>query len=82
MDKIGYYSSKVAVILVSLYRLLIRPVIGEHCRFTPTCSKYSIEAFEEFGFVKGLVLTIKRLLRCHPFAPGRHDPIETTLRGK
>lgn len=45
------------------------------CRFTPTCSQYSKEAYERFGFIKGSKLTIKRLLSCHPFGKFGYDPV-------
>jgi hypothetical protein len=51
------------------------PLLGQNCRFYPTCSHYSIEALERFGAVKGSWLTIKRLLKCHPLHPGGVDPV-------
>ncbi|MDX5706423.1 membrane protein insertion efficiency factor YidD, partial [Clostridioides difficile] len=52
------------------------PLKGPTCRFYPTCSQYSIEAFKKYGFVKGMYLTIRRLLKCHPFHPGGYDPLK------
>ncbi len=49
---------------------------GPTCRFYPTCSQYSIEAFKKYGFVKGMYLTIRRILKCHPFHPGGYDPLK------
>jgi len=48
------------------YRYLISPLLGHSCRYLPTCSEYSIEALQTFGFFKGLFLSIKRILSCHP----------------
>lgn len=45
------------------------------CRFTPTCSNYAIEAIERFGVIKGLYLSIKRILKCHPWGPSGYDPV-------
>lgn len=50
--------------------------MGPQCRFQPTCSKYALEAVEKYGFFKGGYLSIKRILKCHPFHPGGHDPLK------
>ncbi|MCX5908224.1 MAG: membrane protein insertion efficiency factor YidD [Deltaproteobacteria bacterium] len=57
------------------YRLFISPFTLSSCRFVPTCSAYSIEAVERFGPAKGLWLTARRLLKCHPLHPGGFDPV-------
>ena len=49
------------------YRFLISPLLGHSCRYLPTCSEYSIDALKNFGFFKGLFVSIKRILSCHPF---------------
>ena len=61
--------------LVRLYQLTLSPVIGNQCRFAPTCSNYSIEALEQHGALRGSWLTIKRIGRCHPGCEGGHDPV-------
>ena len=48
------------------YRFLISPLLGHSCRYLPTCSEYSIEALKTFGFFKGLLMSVKRILSCHP----------------
>lgn len=63
--------------LVRLYQLTLSPVIGNQCRFAPTCSNYSIEALEKHGALRGSWLTIKRIGRCHPGCEGGHDPVPT-----
>lgn len=45
------------------------------CRFYPTCSQYAIEAIEKYGAIRGSFMALKRILRCHPFHPGGHDPV-------
>lgn len=65
-----------AVGLVRFYQLYISPLKGPTCRFYPTCSSYSIQAFKKYGFLKGLWLTIKRVSKCHPFQPGGYDPLK------
>lgn len=66
---------RVLIALVKAYRLLLSPFLGRHCRFEPTCSCYAIEALERHGAWRGSWLTVKRLLRCHPFSPGGYDPV-------
>ena len=65
----------VFIAVVKLYRKFISPLKKPCCRFTPTCSQYAIEAFEEWGAVAGLGLSIWRILRCNPFCKGGHDPV-------
>jgi putative membrane protein insertion efficiency factor len=60
--------------LVRLYQLVLSPHLGRTCRFHPTCSAYAIQAFREYGALKGLVLTVHRLLRCHPWGGHGYDP--------
>ena len=52
--------------LIKGYKFLISPLLGHSCRYLPTCSEYSIEALKTFGFFKGLLISIKRILSCHP----------------
>lgn len=61
--------------LVRFYQLAISPWIGSNCRYHPTCSQYSIEAFKKHGVIKGFVLTVKRLSKCHPWGGSGHDPV-------
>lgn len=60
------------------YRLLLSPWLGNQCRFEPTCSRYAIEAIERHGAGAGSYLAARRLLRCHPFCTGGHDPVPPT----
>jgi putative membrane protein insertion efficiency factor len=57
------------------YELGLRPVIGAHCRFAPSCSAYAREALATHGARRGSLLAGRRLLRCHPFNPGGYDPV-------
>ena len=65
----------VLVILVKAYRLLISPALGANCRFTPSCSAYSLEALSQHGAMMGSYLTLRRLAHCHPWCDGGHDPV-------
>ena len=61
--------------LLAVYRRLISPLLGPRCRYVPTCSTYAVEAVQRHGALRGSWLTLKRLLRCHPFAEGGYDPV-------
>lgn len=63
------------ITLVKGYRLLLSPWLGSACRFEPTCSAYSLQALEQHGASVGTYLTAARLLRCHPWCAGGHDPV-------
>ncbi|WP_296442922.1 membrane protein insertion efficiency factor YidD [Rhodoferax sp. UBA5149] len=61
--------------LVKGYRLLLSPWLGSSCRFEPTCSAYSLQALQMHGAAAGSYLTLARLVRCHPWCVGGHDPV-------
>ena len=65
----------IAILLIKLYQWTIKPMLGDVCRFYPSCSHYGLQALQKHGFFKGIWLTAKRLLKCHPWHPGGHDPI-------
>jgi uncharacterized protein len=58
----------IAIGLIRFYQDFISPMLGPKCRFMPTCSEYSLQALRKYGFLKGSVLTLKRVLKCHPFS--------------
>jgi len=60
---------------IRIYRHLISPLLGPHCRFHPSCSAYALEALEQHGPLRGGWLALGRLLRCGPWTPGGHDPV-------
>ena len=73
------------IILIKLirgYKYLISPLLGNSCRYLPTCSEYSIEALKTFGFFKGLLLSFKRILSCHPWNNGGFDPVKKNIKVK
>lgn len=65
----------IAVFLIRFYQMAISPLFPACCRFTPTCSQYALIAFRRYGFLKGFVLTAKRILRCRPGGPHGYDPV-------
>jgi uncharacterized protein len=69
--------SRLLMLCVRGYRLVLSPWLGSACRFEPTCSAYSLRALEIHGAAAGTYLTVSRLLRCHPLCAGGHDPVPT-----
>ncbi|MDE6489654.1 MAG: membrane protein insertion efficiency factor YidD [Muribaculaceae bacterium] len=67
--------SELLLIPVHIYRAIISPALPPSCRFTPTCSQYAIEALRRHGPLRGSWLTIRRLLRCHPWGGSGYDPV-------
>jgi putative membrane protein insertion efficiency factor len=65
----------VLVFLIRTYQTALSPWLGHHCRYYPSCSQYATEAIEEHGALRGMRLTLWRLLRCHPWHPGGADPV-------
>lgn len=65
--------------LVHAYRLLLSPSLGSACRFEPSCSAYALQALERHGAAGGSYLTLRRLVRCHPWCDGGHDPVPAAL---
>jgi putative membrane protein insertion efficiency factor len=66
---------KIFIIPVRLYQLIISPLIPNACRFHPTCSQYTIDAIKKYGVIKGIMMGMKRISRCHPFGGSGYDPV-------
>ena len=69
---------RLLIALVRGYRLLLKPWLGNACRFEPTCSAYALEALERHGAAAGSYLAARRILRCHPWCDGGCDPVPAT----
>ena len=72
----------ILILLIKCYKFLISPLLGQSCRYLPTCSEYSIDALKTYGFFKGLFLSIKRILSCHPWGQGGFDPVKKEMKVK
>lgn len=72
---IGPMTRKILVYLITAYRYLISPLLGNCCRFYPSCSVYAQTAIERFGVMKGCFLAGKRIICCHPWHEGGYDPV-------
>tara|TARA_Y100001958_G_C21099547_1_gene449969 strand:- start:417 stop:659 length:243 start_codon:yes stop_codon:yes gene_type:complete len=68
--------------IIKFYKYLISPLLGNSCRYLPTCSDYSIEALRTFGFFKGLYLSLKRIISCNPWGDSGYDPVKKKLKVK
>ncbi|WP_113874471.1 membrane protein insertion efficiency factor YidD [Marinomonas aquiplantarum] len=66
---------RLALLLIKAYQYGISPLLGNNCRFYPSCSQYSLQAIERFGVIKGSYLSIRRLSKCHPWHEGGEDPV-------
>lgn len=66
---------KIALALIRGYQGMVRPFLVGSCKFHPTCSEYAIEAIQTHGLLRGSRMAFWRVLRCHPFSPGRIDPV-------
>ena len=75
MNPIGQLPRRLLVGLVTLYRLLVSPVLAPSCRYWPSCSEYAIEALRSHGALRGSWLTARRICRCHPWSAGGVDPV-------
>jgi len=72
---ISEFFSKIIIIIIRLYQILISPLFAPCCRFYPSCSEYAMIALRKHGLLKGTWLAMIRLLKCHPFHPGGYDPV-------
>jgi putative membrane protein insertion efficiency factor len=66
--------ARLMIAIVRLYQRLLSPLLGNVCRFEPSCSRYAVACLEGHGALRGSLLSVVRLCKCHPFHPGGHDP--------
>lgn len=67
--------ARFAISLLRGYKRYVSPLLPMSCRFVPTCSAYTVEAIEKYGVLRGVLLGVMRLLRCHPLCKGGYDPV-------
>ena len=72
----NYIFSSIFILLIRIYQKFISPLFPSSCRYLPTCSEYAYQAIERHGFYKGVILTIKRVCKCHPWGGEGYDPLK------
>lgn len=72
---IGNILKQVLILPIRAYQIFISPLLGQNCRYQPTCSHYMVQAIEEWGIFRGLWLGLKRIARCHPWGSHGADPV-------
>tara|TARA_B100001029_G_scaffold53445_1_gene42901 strand:- start:314 stop:556 length:243 start_codon:yes stop_codon:yes gene_type:complete len=72
----------ILVFLIKSYQLLISPILGQNCRYLPTCSEYSVQSIREHGVIKGIALSLKRISKCHPWGSHGYDPVPKKVEEK
>ena len=70
------FFKSVGIALINVYRRFVSPMLPSACRFTPSCSLYTLQAIEKYGLLKGGFMGARRLVRCHPFSEGGYDPVK------
>ena len=70
------------ILFLKIYQLFISPIMGQNCRYLPTCSEYTIECLKQFGIIKGTFLSFKRISKCHPWGNHGYDPVPKKLEEK
>ena len=70
------------IIIIKFYQFFISPILGQNCRYLPTCSEYSIQSIKKFGIFKGAFLSLKRISKCHPWGNRGYDPVPNDTRKK
>ena len=74
--------TQILIKLIKIYKLLISPLTGHSCRYLPTCSDYCMDALKTYGLLKGLLLSLKRILSCNPWSSGGFDPVKKEIKVK
>ena len=70
------------IVFIKIYQYSVSPIIGQNCRYLPTCSEYTIECLKKFGLIKGFILSFKRVSKCHPWGSHGYDPIPNRIEKK
>ena len=72
----GVWVKKISIFLINFYQKHISHLLGDNCKYEPSCSEYTKQAIEKYGFFKGSFIGFKRILKCNPFSYGGYDPLK------
>ena len=70
------------IMIIKFYQFFISPILGQNCRYLPTCSEYSIQSIKKFGIFKGIFLSLRRISKCHPWGNHGYDPVPNKAEEK
>ncbi len=70
------------IVFIKLYQLFLSPIIGQNCRYLPTCSEYTLGCLKNYGLIEGMFLSLRRISKCHPWGSHGYDPIPNNLEKK
>ena len=70
------------IVIIKFYQFLISPILGQNCRYLPTCSEYIIQSIKKFGIFKGTFLSLRRISKCHPWGNHGYDPVPNKAEEK
>ena len=70
------------MMIIKFYQFFISPILGQNCRYLPTCSEYSIQSIKKFGIFKGIFLSLRRISKCHPWGNHGYDPVPNKAEEK
>ena len=70
------------IAIIKIYQFFVSPILGQNCRYLPTCSEYTIQSIHKFGIYKGFSLSLKRISKCHPWGNHGYDPVPNNLKKK
>ena len=74
--------TKIIIKIIKFYQYLISPLLGNNCRYLPTCSEYTVQSLKQFGIIKGLSLSSKRIMKCHQWGGHGYDPVPKNMEEK
>jgi putative membrane protein insertion efficiency factor len=82
LNRLHYLIKQLFILPIRIYQYTLSPMLGANCRFQPSCSRYMVQAIEEWGVIKGIFLGLRRIFRCHPWGDFGEDPVPRKVKRK